>query len=176
MQKDICIVHIEDEFPQMKPFPSKMRDYVEQYWNDQDGGDNFTTMKETKPEGRQDPEWVVYDIACPKGTKQVIRYIFIGPDKIPPAASEFIRGSAHFIIDVLRPRQTTLSLWATAEQSITSAKEHGGTPETITIFTACQGTDLQKLLSNHPGVRCISKANIPELNSLLSRIVVEGMA
>lgn len=171
MPRDICIVHIEDEFAQMQPFPSKMRDYVEQYWNDQDGSDSFTTMKRI----HTSDEFVVFEIACPRGTGQRIRYIFVGPEVIPEAVKEHMCAHPRFIIDVLRPSKDAQYLFSTAAESIRSAIGFGATLDDITIYTACQGRELQKLREEHDGLKCISKVDIGELNLLISQVVLAGM-
>lgn len=176
MPADICIVHVEDEFTQMKSFPSKMKDYVEQFHNDAVGGDNFTSMKELKDPDNLDPGWVVYDIKSPVDDDRKIRYIFIAGKTISEKPAEYFVGSPHFIIDVLRPSADSQKLFATGSESIVSAMTHGGCAETITIFTACQGSDLIALTSDYPDIQIISKANSQELNRLISRIVVEGMS
>lgn len=176
MARDICIVHIEDEFVQLKQFPSKLKDYVEGYWNEKDGGDNFTILSEVqRSNGSGEPAWLVYEIACPKQSSQKIRYIFVGPKEIPAEVEPYLLDRCHFIIDVLRPSNDAQKLWVTGDESIKSALRHGGSPETITIYTACQGSDLQALLAANPDVRMISKASVPQFNDLLSEIVYRSM-
>lgn len=177
MPHDVCIVHIEDEFHQMKYLPIRMRQYVQQYLLERSEDDEYpeVSLELTETGGEENAEWVVYDIAGSAAIACRVRYIFSAAITIPDELVEHICDDPHFIIDVLRPTADRQALQSTAIESIKSAMQHGGKVEAITIYTACQGSDLEKILADYPAVRVISKIGVADLNLLLSRIVVDGL-
>ena len=176
MPSNVCIVHIEDEYQQMKSFPSRMKDYIEKYWSDKTGNDNFSKIKEEKGNSDAGDAWIVFDIPCPENSGQKFRYILISASKISPEIASYIFERKYFIIDVLRPSSDAQRLWVTGNDSIASARENGGSDTNITFFTACQGTDLDALKRDNPNVRVIPKSRLSELNRLLSDIIQTSMA
>lgn len=177
MPHDVCIVHIEDEFHQMKYLPVRMRQYVQQYLLERAKDDKYpaVTLDITETGGEENAEWIVYDIGGSKAITCRVRYIFSAASTLPGELVEHICDNPHFIIDVLRPTDDRQALQSTAAESIESALKHGGKEDGITIYTACQGGDLDKILSSYPTVGVISKIGVTDLNVLLSRIVINGL-
>lgn len=177
MPHDVCIVHIEDEFHQMGYLPTRMRQYVQQYLSERAGPDAYvyTRLDEVASGGDENAEWVVYEIGCPSGLPVTIRYIFTATRQVPPEVVGFIGPRPYFIIDVLRPKRDRQGLCSTAEESILSALAHGGNLGTTTLYTACQGSDLDDILEKYPEIGIISKINMNELNQLICKIVVSGL-
>ncbi len=177
MLRDICIIHIEDEYHQMQYLPRRMKQYVEQYWSARPDENitGFTTLVKVAVGDESDSGWIVYDIRTPRAPKQTIRYIFVADAEIPKQVLQHFCKNPHFIIDVLRSRPDRPGLASAANTSICSAFEHGAQLEDITVYTACQGTDRNKLLKEFPGLKIISKDDVNELVLLISRIVTSGM-
>ena len=177
MSRDICIVHIEDEFQQMFYLPIRVRQYVELYWSNRSGQDTGRTTL-TKVANGEDPaggSWTVYDIVSGHAPDIIVRYIFSSNQRIPQDLSPYILKDSHFIIDLLRVKSDGQGLWSTADDSILSAFKHGAGLSDITIFSACQGSDIDYLISKYPEIRIISKTELRDLNLLLSTIIVTGL-
>lgn len=177
MPSNACIIHIEDEYNQMKAFVSRMRDYVDLYYLEHLNENVRASLDliARSEEGATD-EWLVYEIDCPGDGDQKLRYILVGSEKIPTEVTEYLFENRNFIVDVLRPSRDEQRLWVTAQISLQSAREHGGIDETIAVFTACQGSDLDALKHANPGINFIEKARFSELNRLISNIVMRSIA
>lgn len=178
MPHDVCIVHIEDEFHQMKYLPVRIRQYVQQYLLErvEEGEYPLVTLEVGETGGDENAEWIVYDIGGCTAIPCRIRYIFSAASTLPKELKKHIGDNPYFIIDVLRPKDDRQALESTAEDSIKSALKNGGKVEEITLYTACQGSDLDKILASYPTLKVISKIGVAELNLLLSRIVVQGLS
>ncbi|MGQ0589139.1 MAG: hypothetical protein ACT4N8_06350 [Sphingosinicella sp.] len=177
MQRNVCIVHIEDEFHQMKYLPVRLRQYVQQHLLDRTDGSEYpvVSLVVSHTGGADNAEWIVYDIVGPDELTASIRYIFSAAARIPEELEAHILDGSHFIIDVLRVSVDRQALESTAEESIQSALENGGRLEEITIYTACQGSDLDEVLSKFPSVNLISKICVTELNLMLGGLVVRSL-
>lgn len=177
MPGNACIIHIEDEYSQVKTFVSRTRDYVDLYYLEKLGQNVRTSLVELarSKDGAAD-EWLVYEIACPGDGDLRLRYILVGSERIPSEVIEYLFEDRNFIIDVLRPSLDQQRLWVTAEASLESARMHGGVDDRITVFTACQGSDLDALKRTNPRIAFMDKARISELNWLLSAIVARSIA
>ena len=177
MPRDICIVHIEDEFHQMTYLPLRLSQYVRQHLLDNKNGGAWPLVRldVVASGGEETDRWSVYEVTATPGLGCRVHYIFTAARHVPAEIIDFIAEQPYYIIDVLRPTEAGQGLRSTAIESIKSALDHRGTDTAMTIYTACQGSDLDAILLEYPSVPVISKIGITDLNVLISGIVIKGL-
>ena len=166
MTAGLTIVHIEDEFREYLDLVTFVKTSLEDHFEERD--DVFVIVK-NKIVGRcpKTPmNWVAYELTCEHNPSLRVCYLFVRDRVIPDEAKEFIYDKRAFILDVLRPAdngQLVISVGESLE-SISEFKADAAY-ESVVLFSAHQGTGLEKYGKNAP--RKISKESESDLEEFI---------
>lgn len=166
MTAGLTIVHIEDEFREYLDLVTFVKTSVEDHFEEKD---NVFVVVTNKIVGRcpnTPMNWVAYELSCEHSPNLRICYLFVRDRVLPDEAKTFIYDQRAFILDVLRPADNG-QLVISVDESIGSIAEFAvEVPyETVVLFSAHQGTGLEKLGKNAP--RKISKESESELEEFI---------
>lgn len=176
MARNLIIIHMDDEYDHMLSiYPLTFSGLVCTHWIENEGQEDAYCMAEEASAFSGDTNVKLYEFDCPVNSGAKYRYLFCGGTKLPNEAVSYLDGCDKlFIVDILRQSSSGRGSEVVAQQIINSLQKHNGAVvENIVLFTAIQGPEAEKIVSDNPGIELISKLDVDRLEERL-RLVFEA--
>lgn len=174
MARNLTIVHMDDEYADMiSIYPMTFSFLVCTHWIESEGRDDAYCMAEEVRDAFPGEDHVkLFQFDCPVQSGAVYRYIFCGGTELPKKSNDMIR-DCHtlFIVDILRQSSSGTGAEVVAQTIIDGLKQNNGAlTADITLFTALQGPEAERIVNDNPGIDLIRKLDVEALESRLEQV------